>query len=97
MYANKVRYSIRQPAGIDHGSYYIAEKGYGAKRPSVLVMDTGVCGKPTDEYRLVTSNYNRDSGWKYTPVDDRVYPSLDEGKKAAEAYLAGISLELPAL
>jgi hypothetical protein len=96
-YANKVRYSVRQPAGIDHGSYYIAEKGYGAKRPSVLVMDTGICGKPTDEYRLVTSNFNHDSGWKYTPVDERVYPSLDESKKAAEAYLAEIHLELPAL
>jgi hypothetical protein len=94
-YANKARFSIKQPAGIDHGSYYVAEKGYGAKRPSVLVMDTGVCGNPTEEYRLVTSNYDHDSGWKYTPVDDRVYPSLDDGKKAAEIYLAEIPLELP--
>jgi hypothetical protein len=31
-YANRVRFSIKQPAGIDHGSYYIAEKGFGAKR-----------------------------------------------------------------
>ena len=60
-------------------------------------MDTGVCGTPTDEYRLVTSNYNHDSGWTYTPIADKVYPSLEEGKKAAEAYLAEISLELPAL
>jgi hypothetical protein len=96
-YANKVQYSIKQPAGPDHGSYYIAEKGYGAKRPSVLVMDTGVCGKPTDDYRLVTFNFNHDSGWTYTPVDNMVYPSLDEGKKAAEAHLAEIALELPTL
>jgi hypothetical protein len=60
-------------------------------------MDTGICEKPTDEYRLVTSNFNPDSGWTYIPVDDRVSPSLYEGKKATEAYLAEISLELPAL
>jgi len=34
---------------------------------------------------------------RHPPVDDRVYPSLDEGKKAAEVYLAEISLGLPAL
>ena len=60
-------------------------------------MDTGICEKPTDEYRLVTSNFNHDSAWTYTPVDESVYPSLDKGKKAAEAYMAEISLELPAL
>jgi hypothetical protein len=96
-YANKVRFSIKQPAGIDHGAYYIGEKGYGSKRPGVLVMDTGICEKPTDEYRLVTSNFNHDSGWTYIPIADKVYPSLDEGKKAAETYLAEIPLELPAL
>jgi hypothetical protein len=64
----------KQSAGIDHSSYYIAEKGYGAKQPGVLVINTGVCGNPTDEYRLVMSNYNYDSGWTYIPIDDRVYP-----------------------
>jgi len=35
MYANKVRYSIKQSGGTGHGMYYIAEKGYGTKRPSI--------------------------------------------------------------
>jgi hypothetical protein len=96
-YANKVRFSIIQSGGADHGRYYIAEKGFGAKRPSILVMDTGTWSYQNNEYHLVRSEYDHDNGWKYTPVDDKFYRSLDEAKKAAEAYLAGIPLELPQL